>query len=430
VSNHDGSTTQGDYDFTLEGGAGIYSLEWPQLLIKADVARLKENSDHELRGEIWIESRRPNSTGHVKQGRIILTSPSNRKQFAKALEDRDSEVDWDQIVDQLAIAVLEDWRAGIPEVAITGSLVPTQANRWLIQPLVQVGHPTLIYGKGSTGKSWLAQYLSVLVHEGMSVSGLMVEQSRVLYLDWETDINEIEFRIAMIRKGLGLSAESKDGIWYKAMTQGLAGDIATVRSIVQKHSIHFVVLDSLGAACMGEPESAEVVLRMFAALRSLSVTSLCVDHVSKEGSLFGSVYKFNAARQIFEAKKAQGEGEDRLEFAMFHRKANNSKLVKPLGWVLEFDNDQGIITMTRKDVRDTNLSGEMRIVDQISSILRDGPHAVKDISDILEKTPGHISKELATHKHLFLKLPNGLYANLSNMDPDSGPEPGARAWEA
>ena len=430
MSSHDEPTTKGDYDFTMEGGAGIYELEWPQLLIKADVARLKENSDHELRGEIWIESQRPNSTGHVKQGRIILTSPSNRKQFAKTLEDRDSEVDWDQVVEQISVAVLEDWRAGTPEVAITGSVAPAQANRWLIQPLVQIGHPTLIYGKGSTGKSWLAQYLSVLVHEGMSVSGLTVEQSRVLYLDWETDINEIGFRISMIRKGLGLSAESQDGIWYKAMTQGLSADVATVKAIVQKHNIHFVVLDSLGSACMGEPESAEVVLRMFAALRSLGVTSLCVDHVSKEGSLFGSVYKFNAARQIFEAKKAQGEGEDKLEFAMFHRKANNSKLVKPLGWVLEFDNTQDAIAMTRKDVRDTKLAGEMRIVDQISSILRDGPHAVKDIADILEKAPGHISKELATHKNLFIKLNNGLYANLSNIDEDSGPEPGARSWEA
>ena len=430
MSSHDEPTTKGDYDFTMEGGAGIYELEWPQLLIKADVARLKENSDHELRGEIWVYSNRPNSTGHVKQGRIILTSPANRKQFAKALEDRDSEVDWDQVVEQISVAVLEDWRAGTPEVAITGSVAPAQANRWLIQPLVQIGHPTLIYGKGSTGKSWLAQYLSVLVHEGMSVSGLTVEQSRVLYLDWETDINEIGFRISMIRKGLGLPAESQDGIWYKAMTQGLSADIATVRGIVQKHNIHFVVLDSLGSACMGEPESAEVVLRMFAALRSLGVTSLCVDHVSKEGSLFGSVYKFNAARQIFEAKKSQGEGEDKLEFAMFHRKANNSKLVKPLGWVLEFDNTQDAIAMTRKDVRDTKLAGEMRIVDQISSILRGGPHAVKDIADILEKVPGHISKELATHKNLFIKLNNGLYANLSNIDEDSGPEPGARSWEA
>ena len=52
MSSQDKQTKRGNYDFTLEGGAGIYELEWPQLLIKADVARLKENSDHELRGEI------------------------------------------------------------------------------------------------------------------------------------------------------------------------------------------------------------------------------------------------------------------------------------------------------------------------------------------------------------------------------------------
>ena len=115
---------------------------------------------------------------------------------------------------------------------------------------------------------------------------------------------------------------------------------------------------------------------------------------------------------------------------MFHRKANNSKLVKPLGWMLKFDNTQDAITMTRKDVRDTKLAGEMRIVDQISGILRGGAHTIREMSEILEKSSGHISKELATHKHLFVKLPDGRYANLSNMDENEGPEPGARTWEA
>lgn len=405
--------------FTMEEGSGIYEFTWPNLNISARVERLKDNSDNELRGEIWVESQRPNSAGHVKQGRVILTSPTSRNQFAKALSTRDAEVDWDQIVEQMAIAVIQDWREGIPAVEITGQVAPAEAARWLIYPLVQMGNPTLIYGKGSSGKSWLAQYLSVLVHEGMDTGGLTVDKAKVLYLDWETDQHEIITRISMIRKGLGLSTTNvAPGLVYKPMTQGLAADINTVKTIVKERDIHFVILDSLGSACMGEPESAEVVLRMFSALRSLGVSSLCVDHTNHEGRLFGSVYKFNSARQIFEAKKSQAEDESRLEFAMFHRKANNSKLIKPLGWVLNFDNQEHSTTLTRRDVRDTKLETEMRVVDRISNILREGKHTVSELADLLEKTQSHISKELAVHKNQFVKLPDGTYANRARSPED------------
>ena len=409
-----------DYSFSIQGGNGIYSLEWPHLNVTASVSRFKEDSNHELKAEVWVQSARPNSSGHMKQGRVILTSTANRMSFAKYLEDRDPEVDWDKIVEQLSVAVLEEWRVGVPAIQITGdALQEVDTNqKWLVEPVIQYGHPTLLYGKGSSGKSWMAQYLSVLVQEGLSMSGLTVEDATVLYLDWETDKNEIVSRVAMIRRGLGLPLDTPNGIWYKPMSQGLASDIATVMELVKEHNIRFIVLDSLGAACMGEPESAEVVLRMFMALRSLGVTSLCIDHTNKEGSLFGSVYKFNNSRQIFEAKKSQGEGEDQLEFALFHRKANNSKLIKPMGWVLKFDNEQHATYLTRRDVKDTKLETEMTVVDRIKNLLEGNPSGMKpsDIATELERTPGHISKELSTHDQLFEKMHSGLWRLRIDVD--------------
>ena len=317
------------------------------------------------------------------------------------------------MVEQLSVAVLEEWRIGVPAVQITGDLLQNvdPEQKWLVEPLIQYGHPTLLYGKGSSGKSWMAQYLSVLIHEGLSRSGLTVEQSTVLYLDWETDLNEITSRILMLRQGMGLSPEQDSGVWYKFMSQGLAADIAEIMALVKEHNIRFIVLDSLGSACMGEPESAEVVLRMFMALRSLGVTSLCIDHTNKEGSLFGSVYKFNNSRQIFEAKKEQGEDEASLEFALFHRKANNSKLVKPLGWLLSFDNVNHAAYLDRRDVKYTRLESEMTVVDRIKNLLETSPTGMKpnEIAAELDKTSTHISKELSTHDQLFEKMANGLW---------------------
>ena len=99
-----------DYSFDIQGGSGIYSLEWPNMNISASVSRFKEDSNHELRAEVWVQSARPLSSGHMGQGRLILTSPANRKTFAKSLSDRDPEVDWDKVIEQLSVAVLEEWR--------------------------------------------------------------------------------------------------------------------------------------------------------------------------------------------------------------------------------------------------------------------------------------------------------------------------------
>ena len=398
------------YEFELAGRAGIYELAWPQLNVTAKVERIKESSDHEVKAEVALVSTRPTSAGHLRAGRLNLTSPSARNTFARSLAARDSEVDWDKVMEQLCITILSEWREGTPAVLLTGQSDVQASVKWLVEPIIQLNNPTLIYGPGSTGKSWFGQYLAVLADEGLNAGGLGVEPATVLYLDWETDQDELDSRVTMLRKGLGL--EGPSSIWYKHMTSGLASDIETIRGLCATNNVQFVVIDSVGSACMGEPESAEVVLRAFGALRSLGVSSLCIDHTNKEGSLFGSVYKYNASRQVFECKKDQQLDDDKLVFGLFHKKANNSKLLKPIGYELGFADSA--ITITRQDVRDTALEAHMRVADRIQNLLngKPGGMTVQDISEELEKTESHIRKELSDGKKrgVFIVIGNN-YAN-------------------
>ena len=305
------------------------------------------------------------------------------------MTEEDGEVRWKQVVEQCCTAALNDFRTGLPEVQLTGDKVISAESKWLIEPVIQYQNPTLIYGPGSSGKSWFAQYLAVLADAGMNHGGLGVEPANVLYLDWETDSGELGTRITMIRKGLGF--ETKSGVWYKSMNQGLDIDIETVKSIVMRREISFVVLDSLGAACMGEPESADIVLGMFRALRSLRVTSLCVDHTNKEGYLFGSVYKFNEGRQIFEIKKDQKPEENRLVFGLFHRKANNSQMIRDLGFELSFA-DPEQVAVNRKDVRDTELESEQSFPQRVLNTYNRNGTAMYTVAEMAE--------ELSTEKKI------------------------------
>ena len=417
----------GEYEFEMAGSHGLYSLSWPQLNITARVDRITESTDHEVKGEVQLVSNRPTSSGHLRAGRLNITSPSARNTFGKSLAARDSGVDWDKVLEQLCMAVLQEWRQGSPVVQLDGQVDVKAQAKWLIDPIIQLNNPTLIYGPGSTGKSWFGQYLATLADEGMRHGGLSVEPSSVLYLDWETDQLEIGTRITLLRRGLGLEGASH--IWYKTMTQGLSNDIEAVRSVCAEKSITLVVVDSLGSACMGEPESAEVVLRTFTALRSLGISSLLIDHTNKENNmngqhaqnLFGSVYKYNSARMVFQTVKDQQPEEDKLVFGLFHKKANNSRLMRPIGFEFTFTPDA--VKVDRRDVRETPLEEHMRVSDRIENVLKNKPGglSVTDIAEALEKTESHIRKELSEgvrNYKMFVRLENGNYANVTRGDDD------------
>lgn len=402
------------YAFELSGKDGFYSAEWPHLNLSAEVTRIKESRDHEVKADIIITSKRPASAGHLRQGRVNITSPANRKSLAKLLEDRDAEVDWDQVLEALCVAVLKRFREGVPETKIKGNVDQVSVYaKWLVNPIIELNNPTLLYGKGSSGKSWLALYIAVLVDAGISTTGFSVEHRTggVLILDWETSRLEVDARISMIRRGLGVTDPCN--IWYKSMAAGLATDLETIKNIVVSKGISLVIIDSIGSACMGEPESAEVVLRMFAAVRSLGVSSLCIDHTNKEGVLFGSVYKFNASRQIFEMKKHQDSDEECITAALFHRKANNTKIIKDIGLVLSFG--EGDVRFAREDVSNTPLEQDMRMVDRVENALRHGPKEASEIADMLEKTESYVRNILSVYSHKFIHIEGpgktGRYAN-------------------
>ena len=404
------SQQKNEENFSMTGGNGLYHLQWKSQQIRAKVDRMRVNSDHEVRAEVTFTSYNPASEGHLSQGRLNLSSTTAKKSLVRVLADRVKlplEV-IDVVVEQLAVAVINAYREGSPVVTIEGDIDVKAVDRWLVYPVLNTGHPTIIFGQGASGKSWLAQYVSVLVDAGLSASGLHVEPANVLYLDWETNQQELETRVTMIRKGLGLTGKSN--LKYRPMWDGLLSDLETVRSQVLDHDIQLVVIDSIGAACGGSPSEEQTVIPLFNGLRSLGVTSLCIDHINKEGSLFGSSYKFFNGRQVFQVKKDQGTDSSFIDFGLFHEKSSNSSMLKPMGWRISFEGE--LVKINSKEVADTGLESEMRISDRIKNLLQHGPMHPTEIAEYLEKEQSHIRKELSIGKNRnqFVSLSDGKYA--------------------
>jgi hypothetical protein len=88
--------------------------------------------------------------------------------------------------------------------------------------------------------------------------------------------------------------------------------------------VGFMIIDSAGLACGGEPEKAEGAIRFFNALNSLGLSSLTTAHVTKEETKelypFGSIFWHNGARMTW---NVQGDRDlDVLHLGFFCRKAN------------------------------------------------------------------------------------------------------------
>ena len=81
---------------------------------------------------------------------------------------------------------------------------------------------------------------------------------------------------------------------------------------------------------------------LFYGLRQLEVTSLIVAHVSKNTAAgpvttpYGSVFWSNLSRNVWQAQKEQGMGDDSIAVTLWHRKTNVGPLLRPVSLKITF----------------------------------------------------------------------------------------------
>lgn len=404
----------------VEKGGGLYRLRWEALAIIANIDRIREDSHHMVTAEITVKSVLPGTPSHLHgPARLNLTSTASRRTLARTLAERVNNVDWYAVIEQACVLVLEDLRIGEPVIDLS-TYVSTERTEYRLEPLLVEKQANLFYGPGGAGKSYLAAFLALLIDIPWPAAGFIPEPGKVLYLDYEAGTDELSERLSALRGGLGIEVPCQ--VLYRFCHQPVANDIAEIQRLIIEHGIELVIVDSVGLACGGEPESAEIVLRYFSALRSLRITTLSIDHVAKhaqEKTPFGSVYKWNVSRSVWEVRKSQEPDENTLHLGLFHRKVNRGKLHRPLGLCFTFQED-GSVGVKREDVRDIpELAGSLPLKTRIASELRRGPMTVKDLASELSATDNVIRVVLTRWKDkAFVKL-GDTWANASKEERNS-----------
>ena len=72
-----------------------------------------------------------------------------------------------------------------------GNLPVVNEEKHYLFPFVRKNAINIIYGPGASGKSYLACLIGLLVQSGKSYAGLNPDQGNVLYLDWESDPEDL-----------------------------------------------------------------------------------------------------------------------------------------------------------------------------------------------------------------------------------------------
>jgi hypothetical protein len=320
-------------------GEDRYRLAIAEIGVTVEVDRLRRDH-HELVGELSVRCELPGArpvdgTGLLSIADMNLSSARARQDRAKLLIDRantGNQLDWVGLVEEFCQAD----RQGQPSVDLRTVERPNRAEAMLeIAGLVfPKCHPTIIFGDGDTGKSYLALW----------IAGSLAEMGlRVVLIDWELEHRE---RLEL------LFPDGMPYIEYMRCERALVHEADRIRRIVREKQIEFGVYDSVGAACDGPPESAETAGRYFRAVRQIGVGSLHIAHITKgengDQKPFGSVFWHNLARCTCK------------RLGLFNRKANLGPRRQAVGFTVTFTDDR--TTFRRSDVADSpELAGKLTV---------------------------------------------------------------------
>jgi hypothetical protein len=288
-------------------------------------------------------------------GRLTLASSRGRAEAVKACAGAKTGLPWRKWMDEACLLVDGVRSAGAP----TTPLIPKrpEPGRWLVDGIIPLGETTILFGDGGSGKSLCALGLGVCGLLGVRFGSWPVGPLRkILYLDWESSRVDHENRLWGLTGPLG-RVLPEEGILYRPMTRSAAEEASELRALVAQHQVDLVICDSLGPACGPEPETAGAATAALTALRSCApATRLVVAHVSKaeadrqqgHSRPFGSVYVYNLARSVIEARRGDTTEEQEFTLTLTHTK-NNLGPKRPQSAVRWIFDEEGYIAMMKGD---------------------------------------------------------------------------------
>jgi len=377
----------------VERLAGNFKLTWYSRNLRISVSRIEERYG-KTTGEFHVEHCSDDGDEDVLRfEKYDLTGNDDKRRLVKKLAERfgNDEYQWQTIVEQCFVIVMEQYREGDPLITITGDR-KEKKFKFRSNPLILELEPNVFFADGGSGKSIVALLIAVMMDTPppppLPNIRWDTEPGAVLILDWETDDDEVENRVSAIKAGLNIPSDIPTSIHYIRMTQPLEHEIYRIQQTVLDEDIDLVIVDSMEMAISGNSNEAQPIKNLYAALRTLGTTSLLIDHLNKEGGWVGNAYKRNFARNAWRMQSTQIPGTDNITIGFFHEKHNNTRKIPAFAIEVDFTlDDTGemqSVTFRKGDIAAIEeLDVKRTLNERIRELLKPGRQTVSELTELL-----------------------------------------------
>jgi KaiC/GvpD/RAD55 family RecA-like ATPase len=366
-------------------------------------------------------------------GRLNLGSTSNRQVYCRELKGSLGDRGWPQLLMQAIMMAramyLEE------DTAMPFEDIPPSRDEYLLSPFLPKDRPTMIFGDGGSGKSFLALKMALCVATGagfMEGFDTPLGPEKVLYVDWEADAATLKRRMDRVVAGAGVSWPKGMFYYWEAEGRALHDQIDAIERRIKKEGITFVIIDSAAAALGGPATDDDLVGAFFNSLARLGCTSLIIAHITKDQKdktkPFGSTMWHNRARCTWFVTSSLESDDTELGVGMVHRKQNDGKLLRhPIGVNVTFEDPTGPIRIGAGPAAEW-LDEHQPLATRIEQgLARKGFMTIQALAEELGKGEPTIRATLSRMKKKGVVRDSGGGKWTLNKDPDSssGSTPGS-----
>ena len=384
---------------------GGYEFRWVDLELSISVSKLHVHSDGHVTGFLDIRTTRKGFNPILyPPTQFNFSSPRTRTSLVKELTESFPDWPWEGVIYQISLHVQDLTNRGEPVVELwTSADVPRP--EWLLEPILYRGLPTIIFGEKAVAKSTLALAVYACLTLPWAENPLgwtaPARPLKVLLADWEVDANVAQWNAKQLQEGMDLGAFP---LHYRRCSRPLADDVEQFQKHLANLGAEVLIVDSLGPAVGGKLNEPEQALAFTTALRKLKVSSLIIGQTSKGGdtktkakaSVYGSTFFSYFARNIFELKRVQEEGETTLDIALYNTYNNLGRRSPAQGFHLFFNGSGTHIE--QQEITAPELVARLGTQAGIRKLLLGGAKTVEEIAESLELKESNIRVALSRLK--------------------------------
>jgi hypothetical protein len=342
-------------------------------------------------------------------------------------------IDWTRLLQRAGQMAKQEYLSAAVAIDIEGVEVSFE-TRYRIEGLVPDEGITIIFGQGSSAKTYLALEMLLAINAGRPFMGRATRQGSGLYFDQEAGERPIARRRHRLILG-GPDATISEGAFHYMPGRAIpiAEQMPTVKREIARTGAQVLIVDSAVSALGADAKKEDEVARMLSPLAALGIPVIILAHVTKEGGEdypFGSIFWHNLARMTWFVRRVDSEDSPDIQVGFYNKKANDDRRQKTFGIAVRFDDPDGPVTVEACDVAAVpELAHGLSAREQIRRALENAGQSltveeIHNVTDIPEKTVRNTLTAMRNQKQVVHLVARGTqlagkWALLSNVVVDS-----------